>query len=130
MDTRNINVITLAYLGDAIYEVYIRKHLIEKGIALVDDLQKEAVKYVSAKSQSRILKWLEDKDIFKEEEIDIIKRGRNYKRGSHPKNTDIITYKNSTGFEALIGYLYLEKENNRIDELMKLILEEFYEKNI
>ena len=110
MDTRNINVITLAYLGDAIYEVYIRKHLIEKGIALVDDLQKEAVKYVSAKSQS--------------------KRGRNYKRGSHPKNTDIITYKNSTGFEALIGYLYLEKENDRIDELMKLILEEFYEKNI
>ncbi len=130
MDTRNINVITLAYLGDAIYEVYIRKHLIEKGIALVDDLQKEAVKYVSAKNQSRILKWLEDKDIFKEEEIDIIKRGRNYKRGSHPKNTDIITYKNSTGFEALIGYLYLEKENDRIDELMKLILEEFYEKNI
>lgn len=130
MDTRNINVITLAYLGDAIYEVYIRKHLIEKGIALVDDLQKEAVKYVSAKNQSRILKWLEDKDIFKEKEIDIIKRGRNYKRGSHPKNTDIITYKNSTGFEALIGYLYLEKENDRIDELMKLILEEFYEKNI
>lgn len=130
MDTRNINVITLAYLGDAIYEVYIRKHLIEKGIALVDDLQKEAVKYVSAKNQSRILKWLEDKDIFKEEEIDIIKRGRNYKRGSHPKNTDIITYKNSTGFETLIGYLYLEKENDRIDELMKLILEEFYEKNI
>lgn len=130
MDTRNINVITLAYLGDAIYEVYIRKHLIEKGIALVDDLQKEAVKYVSAKNQSRILKWLEDKNIFKEEEIDIIKRGRNYKRGSHPKNTDIITYKNSTGFEALIGYLYLEKENDRIDELMKLILEEFYEKNI
>ena len=67
MDTRNINVITLAYLGDAIYEVYIRKHLIEKGIALVDDLQKEAVKYVSAKNQSRILKWLEDKNIFKEE---------------------------------------------------------------
>lgn len=130
MDTRNINVITLAYLGDAIYEVYIRKHLIEKGIALVDDLQKEAVKYVSAKNQSRILKWLEDKDIFKKEEIDIIKRGRNYKRGSHPKNTDIITYKNSTGFETLIGYLYLEKENDRIDELMKLILEEFYEKNI
>ena len=130
MDTRNINVITLAYLGDAIYEVYIRKHLIEKGIALVDDLQKEAVKYVSAKNQSRILKWLEEKNIFKEEEIDIIKRGRNYKRGSHPKNTDIITYKNSTGFESLIGYLYLEKENDRIDELMKLILEEFYEKNI
>lgn len=130
MDTRNINVITLAYLGDAIYEVYIRKHLIEKGIALVDDLQKEAVKYVSAKNQSRILKWLEDKDILKKEEIDIIKRGRNYKRGSHPKNTDIITYKNSTGFETLIGYLYLEKENDRIDELMKLILEEFYEKNI
>lgn len=123
MDTRNINVITLAYLGDAIYEVYIRKYLIEKGIALVEDLQKEAVKYVSAKGQSLILNKLEKINFFEEEEINVIRRGRNYKRGNHPKNTDIITYKNSTGFEALIGYLYLEGKIDRLDEIINKILE-------
>ena len=122
MDTRNINVITLAYLGDAIYEVYIRKYLIEKGIALVEDLQKEAVKYVSAKGQSKILKKLEEDNFLSEEEINVVKRGRNYKRGNHPRNTDIITYKNSTGFEALIGYLYLENKIDRIDYIMNIIL--------
>ena len=60
MDTRNINIITLAYMGDAVYEVYIRKALIEKNIALVDDLQKVAVNYVSAKSQSKILNLFSD----------------------------------------------------------------------
>lgn len=129
MDTRNINIITLAYMGDAVYEVYIRKALIEKNIALVDDLQKVAVNYVSAKSQSRILNLLIDKNIFTLEEMDIVKRGRNYKRASHPKNTDILTYKNSTGFEALIGYLYLSNNKERLDEIMNIVLEENYEKN-
>lgn len=129
MDTRNINIITLAYMGDAVYEVYIRKALIEKNIALVDDLQKVAVNYVSAKSQSRILNLLIDKNIFTLEEMDIVKRGRNYKRASHPKNTDILTYKNSTGFEALIGYLYLSNNKERLDEIMNIVLEESYEKN-
>ena len=102
MDVNMINVITLAYMGDAVYEVYIREYLIKKGIAKVEDLQKEAIKYVSAKSQARILKYLLDIGYLSNEEIDVVKRGRNYKRGSHPKNTDIITYKNSTGFEALM----------------------------
>lgn len=129
MDTRNINVITLAYMGDAVYEVYIRKSLIDKNIALVDDLQKVAINYVSAKSQSKILKLLIDKDVLTLEEMDVVKRGRNYKRASHPKNTDILTYKNSTGFEALIGYLYLNNNKERLDNIMKIVLEESYEKN-
>lgn len=129
MDTRNINIITLAYMGDAVYEVYIRKALIEKNIALVDDLQKVAVNYVSAKSQSRILNLLIDKNVLTLEEMNIVKRGRNYKRASHPKNTDILTYKNSTGFEALIGYLYLSNNIERLDEIMNIVLEESYEKN-
>lgn len=129
MDTRNINIITLAYMGDAVYEVYIRKALIEKNIALVDDLQKVAVNYVSAKSQSRILNFLIDNGVLTLEEMDIVKRGRNYKRASHPKNTDILTYKNSTGFEALIGYLYLNNNKERLDNIMKIVLEESYEKN-
>lgn len=129
MDTRNINVITLAYMGDAVYEVYIRKSLIEKNIALVDDLQKVAINYVSAKSQSKILNFLIDNGVLTLEEMDVVKRGRNYKRASHPKNTDILTYKNSTGFETLIGYLYLNNNKERLDNIMKIVLEENYEKN-
>ena len=129
MDIRTINVISLAYLGDSVYEVYVREHLIKKGIALVEDLQREAIKFVSAKSQSKIVRWLTDNNYLSNDELDIIKRGRNYKRGSHPKNTDIITYKNSTGFEALIGYLYLDNKIDRLDEIIKYILEEYDEKN-
>lgn len=123
MSTKEINIISLAYLGDAVYELHIREFLIKKGIAKVEDLMKESVKYVSAKSQCRILTHLIDNNILTEEEKSIVNRGRNYKRSSHPKNTDIITYKLSTGFEALIGYLYLEN-NQRLTEIMNHIMEE------
>ena len=110
MNVDLINVITLAYLGDAVYEVYIREYLIKRGIAKVDELQQEAKKYVSAKSQSKIVTFLIEKNILSDLELDIFKRGRNYKRETHPKNTDIITYKMATGFETLIGYLYLDNK--------------------
>ena len=122
MNVDEINIITLAYLGDAVYEVYIRNYLINKGIAKVNQLQEMAIKYVSAKSQSRILNFLINNNLLNPEEIDIIKRGRNYKRESHPKNTNIITYKTSSGFEALIGYLYFNKNTQRIDGIMYSIL--------
>ena len=125
MNTDSMNVITLAYLGDSVYEVYIREYLINKGIVYVVDLQKEAIKYVSAKSQAKILDYLVNNNYLSEEEVNIVKRGRNYKRDSHPKNTDIITYKKSTGFECLIGYLYLSKNINRLDEIMNIIKEEY-----
>ena len=130
MNIDSMNVITLAYLGDSVYEVYIREYLISKGIVYVVDLQKEAIKYVSAKSQARILKYLLDIGYLSNEEIDVVKRGRNYKRGSHPKNTDIITYKNSTGFEALIGYLYLSDKIDRVTEIVNFILEEYDEEMV
>lgn len=129
MDTRGINIVTLAYLGDAIYEVYIRKFLIEKGIAKVDELQREAIRYVSAKSQCKILNYLTSFNYLNEEELDIVKRGRNYKRESHPKNTDIMTYKMSTGFEAMIGYLFLENKIDRLNEIIDYILGGNYEEN-
>lgn len=129
MNVNEINVITLAYLGDAVYEVYIRNYLIRNGIAKVDELQKEAIRYVSAKSQSKILNFLINNNYLNNEEIEIIKRGRNYNRLSHPKNTDIITYKMATGFECLIGYLYLDNNNNRIDEIMNYIFGGYNEKN-
>ena len=121
MDINMINVITLAYLGDAIYEVYIREKLISNGIVKVEDLQKEAIKYVSAKGQAIILNNLLENNILTNDEIEIVKRGRNYKRNSHPKNTDIITYKLSTGFETLVGYLYLSNNHERLEEILKKI---------
>ena len=127
MDTRGINVITLAYLGDSIYEVYVRKFLIGRGIAKVEDLQRESIKLVSAKSQAKILDYLTNNNYLNEEELDYVRRGRNYKRESHPKNTDIVTYKMSTGFEAMIGYLYFEKKMDRLLEIMNLIFGGFYE---
>lgn len=120
MDANNINVIALAYLGDSVYEVYIRKMLIDKGYVKVDDMQKKAVKYVSAKGQVEILNKLMDNNILSDIELDIVRRGRNYKRSIHPKNTDIVTYKSSTGFEALIGYLYLS-DISRLKEILNYI---------
>lgn len=130
MNVQMINVITLAYLGDAVYEVYVRNYLVKKGIAKVEDLQKEAVKLVSAKSQNKILDYLINDNILNDKEIDIVRRGRNYKRESHPKNTDIITYKMATGFEALVGYLYLDKKIDRLNEIIDKIFGGYYEKNI
>lgn len=117
----NINVLALAYLGDSIYELFIRTYLLEKGIAKVNDLQKEAIFYVSARKQSEYLMTMIEEEFFTEEELNVIKRARNHK--SHAsKTTDIRTYKNSTGLEALIGYLYLTKQNERINEIMKRIV--------
>lgn len=120
MDANNINVISLAYLGDSVYEVYIRRMLINKGYVKVDDMQKKAVKYVSAKGQVEILNKLMDNNILSDIELDVVRRGRNYKRSIHPKNTDIVTYKSSTGFEALIGYLYLN-DISRLKEILNYI---------
>ncbi len=121
MDIKMINVITLAYLGDAIYEVYIREKMIKEAPLKVEQLQKKAINYVSAKAQAKILSNLIDTNALTDEELDIVKRGRNYKRSSHPKNTDIITYKLSTGFETLIGYLYLSGKKTRLREILELI---------
>ena len=121
MDINTISIINIAYLGDAIYEVYIREKLLKNSTIKVEELQKHATNYVSAKGQARILEDLLNRNILTEEEINIVKRGRNYKRNSHPKNTDIITYKISTGFEALIGYLYLSNNHERLKEILESI---------
>lgn len=122
MDIREINVLVLAYLGDTIYENYVRKYLVLLGIANVDALQKKAVLYVSAKAQAKFLKKLMDEDFFSEEEMTVIKRARNNRSTSHPKNCDIITYKHATALEAIIGYLDLKGNRERIDKIMNFIL--------
>ena len=119
----NMNSLVLAYLGDSVYELYVRAYLVNKKIGKVNDLQKEAVKYVSAKAQEEFLLNLIDNNILTENEIDIVKRARNHKNNHRPKYSSIITYKNATGLEALIGYLYLNDKKIRIDDIMDYIFE-------
>ena len=130
MNVDNINVLALAYLGDAIYEERVREYLIRSGISLVDDLQKETIRYVSTKNQARIISYLINTKYLTDREINIVKRGRNYKKNRHPRHTDIITYKLSTGFETLVGYLYLNNEKKRVEEIIAYILGGPYEENI
>lgn len=120
MNTKTINIQVLALLGDAVLSLYIREQLLKKGINNANKLQELSIAYVSAKGEVKILKKLIENNVLTEEEIDIIKRGRNNKKENHPKNTDILTYKLSTGFEALLGELYLNNKE-RLKEILNLI---------
>ena len=116
-----MNSLTYAYIGDAVYELYIRNCLIKKGIVKINDLQKEAIKYVSAKAQNVFIQKMIEDNFLTEEELEIYKRARNHKQNHKPKNTDIITYKNATGLEAIIGYLYVNDKKDRIYAIMEYI---------
>ena len=116
-----LNSLALAYLGDAVYELHIRNHLISKGICKAAELQKEAINYVSAKNQYKYLTEMIDNHFFTDEELNIIYRARNHKVDHKPKNCDIVTYKYATGLEAIIGYLYLNNNLKRIEEIMNYI---------
>ena len=120
MNTKEINIQVIALIGDAVFSLYIREKLLNLGINNPNLLQKKSIEYVSARSQAKILKHLMDNNILTEEEINIIRRGRNNKKESHPKNTDIITYKLSTGFEALLGDLYINNKQ-RLNEILSMI---------
>lgn len=124
VNVSKINVGVLAYLGDTIYENHVKRFLINQNISKVNDLQKAAVKYVSAINQSRFLINMLSNNFFSEEEINVIKRARNYNSKSHPKNCDIVTYKYATALEALIGYLSLLDKQDRIKEIMGYIFHE------
>ncbi|MGL6107807.1 Mini-ribonuclease 3 [Romboutsia sp.] len=109
--------LVLAYIGDTVYETHVREYLIRQNInKKVNELHKTAIKYVKAKAQATIMHEIEEK--LTEEEVRIYKRGRNQKSNTSPKNADIIDYKHATGFEALIGYLYLGKESERLDYII------------
>ncbi len=124
-----INPLALAYLGDAVFEVYVREYLlIEKNITKPDLLQKTAVKFVSAKAQAAFMKAAITNEWVSEEEMRVYKRGRNAKNTRVMKNTSIVTHNQSSGFEALIAHLYLLKKEKRIEELFELY-KEFIEQN-
>lgn len=122
INKKNINSLSLAYLGDAVYELFIREYLLKEN-KKVNELQKQSIEYVSAKAQSKYLDKLIESRILNDKEIEIVKRARNHKSHSS-KNTDIITYKKSTGLEALIGYLKITKQDERIIEIMNKIVGE------
>lgn len=123
MNLMQTNVLVLAYLGDAVYELEMRKHFIQS-ISNVNDLQKEMVRVVSAKGQALLLDKMLNNEFLTEEEYDWVRRGRNAKVTSRPKNTDIITYKHATAFETLIGFLYLSGKTNRLHEILEFVKEE------
>lgn len=122
MNVNEVNAAVLAYAGDAVYELEIRKYLLGKGINNVNELQNEAVKYVSAHAQAKLLDKLINMEILGADELLTVSRARNYHPRSKPKNTDVKTYKKATAFEALFGMLYLCGNNERIQMLMKVIL--------
>lgn len=118
MDVKQLNALALAYMGDAVYEQAVREHLLRSGRVKPNVLHKEATRYVSAKSQAVVLQEMLAADFLTEEEQAVMRRGRNAKSGSVPKNTDVGTYKSSSGYEAVIGYLYLLGEIERTNQLI------------
>ncbi|MBN2286404.1 MAG: Mini-ribonuclease 3 [Tissierellales bacterium] len=118
-DPNLMSPLQLAYIGDAVFELMVRLHLVTVHDMKVGDLHKEAVIFVKAKSQAMMVKQLEED--FTEEEMSIIKRGRNAKSVTVPKNAKMIDYKYATGFEALLGYLYISGRMDRIDAIFEKI---------
>lgn len=120
-DVKMMSPLQLAYVGDACYELMVRTFLLDKNLS-VNSLHRKATKYVKAEAQSKIVHKLED--VLSEEEKAIVKRGRNTKSHSNPKNANLIDYKYATGFEALFGYLYLTDQDLRLEEIFKAITED------
>jgi len=117
-----MNTTALAYIGDAVYEVYIRKHVLSKGSVHVDVLHQKSVEYVRADGQAAALKRIFDR--LTPDEQALVKRARNHKSSSRPKSTDPVTYKWATAMEALVGYLYIENQSRRLDEIMDWVIRE------
>ena len=117
-DIRTYSPLTLAYIGDAVYEIIIRTILVKKGNCPVNELHKRASNLVKAASQSAIIQKIEG--MLSEEEHDVYRRGRNTRSATIAKNAKMSDYRRATGLEALIGYLYLKDEYMRIIELVRV----------
>ena len=118
-DVNLLSPLTWAYIGDCVYELYIRTELVNKTNLKPHKLHIESIKYVKAKAQAEILQNIYDE--LTEEEKDIVRRGRNTENHHLPKNSNVQEYMYSTAFEALIGYLYLTKNNKRLKEILNKV---------
>lgn len=123
MKIKLLNPLTLAYMGDAVLDQHVRQYIVMKLQSKPNRLHQVAKRYVSAKSQAQTLEVLMDDAYFTEEELDIVRRGRNAKSYTKAKNTDIQTYRKSSGLEAVLGYLYLDEQSDRLNELLDRIIE-------
>ena len=119
--------LTWAYVGDCVFELYIRTKLINETNLKPHELHIKAINYVKAKAQAEMLKEIQDK--LTEEELDIVRRGRNAENHHLPKNANIQEYMYSTAFEALIGYLFLCKKEERVKEIIEMAIKSKEEKN-
>ena len=115
IDPEFLSPLTLAYIGDAVYELWVRRYLVSKGPHRVNELHREAIKYVNAATQSKLVALLEP--VLNEKELAVLRKGRNAKSGRQPKNMDMIDYRRATGLEALVGYLYLLNQPARLEEI-------------
>ena len=115
-------VLTLAYIGDAVFELYIRNYLVSKENIPVSGRHKEATKYVKATSQSAYMDIISD--MLTEEELNVYKRGRNAHPKTTAKNADVLSYRRATGFETLVGWLYIKGNIKRLDEIINMIFTE------
>ncbi|MDK2992854.1 MAG: mini-ribonuclease [Clostridiales bacterium] len=111
---------TLAYIGDAVYELFVRTRMATRYNISAHELNKKTVALVNAKAQAEMLKRLEG--MLNEEEADIVRRGRNTKSSNVPRHTSPIQYRYATGFEALIGYIYLKGDHDRLRYLLEMCL--------
>ena len=118
VDVNLINGIALAFEGDAIYSTYIRKYLIFQGLTKPNQLHRKTTRYVSAKAQAILITKMLEAQLLSEKEEDIYRRGRNANSHTKAKNTDVVTYKMSTGFEAVMGYLHMTEQIKRLEELI------------
>jgi ribonuclease-3 family protein len=112
---------TLAFLGDAVWSLAVRAYLVEEGKNRGTQLQKLSISYVSARAQASFYQQLHDEGFFSEEEEETYRRGLNGNAGTVPHNTDVGTYRMSTGFEAVLGALYLENNEKRIREIWQKV---------
>ena len=117
------NPVTLAWMGDALYSVKARKHILDRGTRKADLLQKQNAKLCSAAGQAFVLDQLIEKDLLNEDEREIVRRGRNAHVKSVAKNSDLRTYLKATALEALFGYLYLYDHKERMEELLEVCME-------
>ncbi|EES41122.1 RNase3 domain protein [Staphylococcus caprae M23864:W1] len=123
MNVKLLNPLTLAYMGDAVLDQHIREYIVLKLQSKPNRLHQVSKQYVSAKSQAQTLERLISDDWFTEEELNVLKRGRNAKSYTKAKNTDIQTYRKSSALEAVIGFLYLDHQQTRLEELLHNIVE-------
>lgn len=118
IDVSGCKPLRLAYIGDAVYEVYIREMLLRRKNVSVHKLHVESIQYVKAAAQSYILHEIMDK--LTDEELDIVRRGRNAKSATVPKNAKVSDYRYATAFETLVGYLYLGNNKSRLNEIIDM----------